>query len=383
MQSVKHTIEKSYDTDQARWEAVIRKERTAADAFVYSVRTTGVYCRPSCPARPARRENVAFHRTPEDAERAGFRACKRCKPNDPSAQGEHAAMVATACKLIVDSADSGGPLPLDALAEAIGMSPWHFHRVFKSMTGLTPKAYAAAHRAQRMHEELSRPGTVTSAIYNSGFDSNGRFYAESTKRLGMKPTEFKAGGEGRTIRFAVGECSLGSILVAASGLGICSISLGNDPATLVTELQDRFPNAELIGGDRRFERTVARVVAFVENPSTALELPLHIQGTAFQQRVWKALCEIPYGTTCTYSELARKLGKPGATRAVAGACAANSLAVAIPCHRVVRTDGSLSGYRWGVERKEKLLNAEGGRGQTALSTPRLAREPRSLLEGTE
>src|ERR1700730_14586340 len=289
--------EKSYLTDQERWEAVIHRDKNAADAFFYSVKTTGVYCRPSCSARLARRENVAFHLTPKDAERAGFRACKRCKPNDSSAQGEQAAIVAKACKLIVDAEE---PLSLGTLAEAIGMSPWHFHRVFKSMTGLTPKAYATAHRAKRMHEELSRRGTVTSAIYNSGFNSNGRFYAESNKRLGMKPMEFKAGGDGATIRFAVGECSLGSILVAASDLGICSIAMGNDPNTLLTALQDRCPHAELIGGDKRFERTDARLVAFVENPSAGLELPLHVQGTAFQQRVWKALCEISCGTTCTY-----------------------------------------------------------------------------------
>jgi AraC family transcriptional regulator of adaptative response/methylated-DNA-[protein]-cysteine methyltransferase len=356
----KNKIEKSYRTDQARWNALIHREKRADEAFVYSVKTTGVYCRPSCPARLARRENVAFHRTSGEAERAGFRACKRCKPNDASAHGEHAAMVAKACKLIVDAAESGAPLSLDALAEAVGMSPWHFHRVFKSMTGLTPKAYAAADRAQRMHEELSRRGTVTSAIYNAGFNSNGRFYAESNKRLGMKPTEFKAGGDGATIRFAVGECSLGSFLVAASDLGICSIALGKDPNPLVKELQDRFPNANVIGGDKRFERMVARVVGFVEKPWVGLGLPLHVQGTAFQQRVWKALCEIPCGTTCTYSELASKLGRPNATRAVAGACAANNLAVAIPCHRVVRTNGSLSGYRWGVERKAKLLHVEGG-----------------------
>lgn len=355
---MKNKIEKSYLTDQARWDAVVQRDRNASDTFFYSVKTTGVYCRPSCPARLARRENMAFHLTPKDAERAGFRACKRCKPNDPSAHGEQVAIVAKACKLIVEAEE---PLSLDALAEAIGMSPWHFHRVFKSMTGLTPKAYATAHRARRMHQELSRRGTVTSAIYNSGFNSNGRFYAESNKRLGMKPTEFKAGGDGATIRFAVGECSLGSILVAASDLGICSIAIGGDPNTLVRELQDRFPNAEVIGGDTRFERMVARVVAFVESPKVGLELPLHVQGTAFQQRVWKALCEIPCGTTCTYSELAQKLGQPNATRAVAGACAANTLAVAIPCHRVVRTDGSLSGYRWGVERKEKLLHVEGAR----------------------
>jgi len=355
----KNRTEKSYLSDQERWEAVIHRENNADDAFVYSVKTTGVYCRPTCAARLARRENVTFHLTPTDAERAGFRACKRCKPNDPSAHGGQAAIVAKACKLIADAEE---PLPLDALAEAIGMSPWHFHRVFKSMTGLTPKAYAAARRAQRMHEELSRRGTVTSAIYNAGFNSNGRFYAESSKRLGMKPTEFKAGGEGATIRFAVGECSLGSILVAASDLGICSIALGNDANALVRGLQDRFANAELIGGDKRFERMVASVVGFVEKPWVGLELPLHVQGTAFQQRVWKALCEIPSGTTCTYSELAQKLGQPNATRAVAGACAANNLAVAIPCHRVVRTNGSLSGYRWGVERKEKLLRVERKKG---------------------
>jgi AraC family transcriptional regulator of adaptative response/methylated-DNA-[protein]-cysteine methyltransferase len=348
----------TYLTDRERWEAVIHREKNADDAFVYSVKTTGVYCRPSCPARRANRENVTFHLTPKDAERAGFLACKRCKPNDSSVRGEPAAIVAKACKLMVDAEE---PLSLDALAGAVGMSPWHFHRVFKSMTGLTPKAYAAAHRAKRMQEELSRRGTVTSAIYNSGFNSNGRFYAESNKRLGMKPTEFKAGGGGVTIRFAAGECSLGSILVAASDLGICSIAIGDDPNTLVRELQDRFRNAELIGGDKPFERMVARVVAFVENPSIGLELPLDVQGTAFQQRVWKALREIPCGTTCTYSELAQKLGQPNATRAVAGACAANPLAVAIPCHRVVRTDGSLSGYRWGVERKEKLLQVEGSR----------------------
>src|SRR6266853_180547 len=236
MPTVKNKTEKSYLTDQERWEAVIHRDKNAENAFVYCVKTTGVYCRPSCAARLSRRENVAFHNTPKDAERAGFRACKRCKPNDPSAHGEQAAVVAKACKLISDAEE---PLSLDALAEAIGMSPWHFHRVFKSMTGLTPKAYATAHRAKRMHEELSRRGTVTTATDNSGFKSNGRFYAESNKRLGMKPTEFKAGGGGATIRFAAGECSLGSILVAASDLGICSIAIGNDPHTLVRELQDR------------------------------------------------------------------------------------------------------------------------------------------------
>jgi AraC family transcriptional regulator of adaptative response/methylated-DNA-[protein]-cysteine methyltransferase len=250
-------------------------------------------------------------------------------------------------------------LSLGELAKLIGMSRYHFHRVFKGFTGLTPKAYAMANRAERMRKALSHRGTVTSAIYKAGFNSNGRFYAESHKRLGMKPTAFKAGGEGVTIRFAVGECLLGSILVAASEFGICGISLGDDPEALVKELQDRFGKGRLIGGDKRFERMVAKVVGFVERPSAALQLPLHVQGTAFQQRVWQALREIPSGETVTYSEIVKKIGEPNAIRAVAGACAANSLAVAIPCHRVVRTDGAVSGYRWGVARKAKLLRAEG------------------------
>jgi AraC family transcriptional regulator of adaptative response/methylated-DNA-[protein]-cysteine methyltransferase len=241
------------------------------------------------------------------------------------------------------------------------MSPFHFHRVFKTFTGLTPKAYAMANRADRVRKALSHRGTVTSAIYNAGFHSNGRFYAESNQRLGMTPTAFKAGGEGATIRLAVGECSLGSILVAASDRGICSISLGDDPDALVQELQDRFPKARWIGGDQSFERLVAKVIALVENPSADIQLPLHVQGTAFQQRVWQALSGIPRGKTATYSEIAEQLGQPTATRAVASACAANQLAVAIPCHRVVRTDGSLSGYRWGIERKAQLLHAEGAR----------------------
>jgi AraC family transcriptional regulator, regulatory protein of adaptative response / methylated-DNA-[protein]-cysteine methyltransferase len=350
-----NAIQKLYLTDGERWEAVVHRERNADDAFVYSVKTTRIYCRPTCPARRAHRDNVAFHPTSKAAEQAGFRACKRCKPGDFSPRGEHLALVARACNLMIDAPE---PLSLGALAKCVGMSPWHFHRVFKSLTGLTPKAYATAHRAKRMQEELTRRGTVTAAIYNSGFNSNGRFYAESNQRLGMKPSKFRAGGNGARIRFAVGECSLGSILVAASDLGICSIALGNEPDTLLKQLQDRFPNAELIGGDKQFERMVAQVIAFVENPAVGLELPLHVQGTAFQQRVWKALCEIPCGTTCSYSELARTLGQSKAARAVAGACAANTLAVAIPCHRVVHIDGSLSGYRWGVDRKERLLAIE-------------------------
>jgi AraC family transcriptional regulator of adaptative response/methylated-DNA-[protein]-cysteine methyltransferase len=240
------------------------------------------------------------------------------------------------------------------------MSSYHFHRVFKAQTGLTPRKYAAAHRSRRVRDELGERGTVTEAIYGAGFNSNSRFYESSREVLGMTPSTFRAGGSGTSIRFAVGESWLGPILVAAADKGVCAILLGDDPDSLARELQDTFPNAEIIGGDADFERLVATVVGFVENPSAGLDLPLDIRGTAFQQRVWEALRRIPVGSTATYAEIAERIGEPQAVRAVAQACGANSLAVAIPCHRVIRADGKLSGYRWGVERKDRLLRHEKG-----------------------
>jgi len=347
----------AYSSDEARWNAVVHRERQADGHFYYSVRTTGVYCRPSCASRPALRKNVAFHATREDAERAGFRACKRCKPDAAGLAEQHAASVEKACRLI-EASDS---LPaLDQLAQAAGMSRFHFHRIFKGLTGLTPRAYATAHRARRIREELPRSDTVTDAIYGAGFNSNGRFYASSSGVLGMTPTHFRAGGAGESIRFAVGECSLGSILVASTDKGICAITMGDDPGTLVKDLQDRFPKAQLIGGDASFEQRVAQVVGFVEDPGVGLDLPLDVRGTAFQQRVWAALREIPAGRTVSYAQVAHRIGEPGAVRAVAQACGANAIAVAIPCHRVIRNDGGLSGYRWGVERKRALLDRESG-----------------------
>lgn len=238
------------------------------------------------------------------------------------------------------------------------MSPYHFHRVFKSVTGLTPKSYAVAHRARRAREKLAGGSTVTEAVFDAGFNSSGRFYESANQVLGMTPTDFRAGGANTEIRFAIGQCSLGAILVAQSRRGVCAILLGDDPEALLNDLQDRFPRATLIGGDREFEQLVARVVGFVERPELGLDLPLDIRGTAFQQRVWQALRKIPAGATRSYAEIARSIGAPGSVRAVAQACAANALAVAVPCHRVVRSDGSLSGYRWGVERKRALLARE-------------------------
>jgi AraC family transcriptional regulator of adaptative response/methylated-DNA-[protein]-cysteine methyltransferase len=240
------------------------------------------------------------------------------------------------------------------------MSRFHFHRVFKNVTGVTPKAYAAQHRARQVRDGLSGGQSVTDAIYGAGFSSSGRFYAEASQTLGMTPTNFRAGGKGESIRFAVGQCSLGAVLVAASDKGVCAISIGDDPERLLHDLQDRFPKAQLIGGDPDFEQWVAKVVGFVERPALDLDLPLDVRGTAFQRRVWQALRAIPAGKTASYTEIAAHIGAPKAVRAVAQACASNPIAVAIPCHRVVRTDGALSGYRWGVERKRQLLDSEAG-----------------------
>jgi AraC family transcriptional regulator of adaptative response/methylated-DNA-[protein]-cysteine methyltransferase len=268
---------------------------------------------------------------------------------------QHAATVTRICRLL----ETAPRVPtLEALAVNAGMSPFHFHRVFKAVTGLTPRGYALARRGERVRRELGKAATVTAAIYESGYSSNGRFYGESERVLGMTPTEFRAGGARAEIRFAVGECSLGSILVARSERGVCAILLGDDPDALARDLQDRFPRATLIGGDAAFEELVARVVGFVEAPRLGLDLPLDVRGTAFQQRVWAALREIPAGAKVSYRDLARRIGSPGSVRAVAHACAANPLAVAIPCHRVVRSDGGLAGYRWGVERKRALLQRE-------------------------
>ncbi|MET0322307.1 MAG: bifunctional DNA-binding transcriptional regulator/O6-methylguanine-DNA methyltransferase Ada [Duganella sp.] len=350
-----------YRSDDDRWAAVQQRDAGADDVFWYSVRSTGVYCRPSCAARPALRRNVAFHDSRAEAEQAGFRPCLRCKPDQPPLAERQAAIVARACRLIDAAAAADEPVPdLDALAAAVGVSRFHFHRTFKAVTGITPKAYASAGRARRVQQHLPQAHSVTEAIYAAGFHSSGRFYAQSPAVLGMTPTAFRAGGEGAAIRFAIGACTLGAILVASTGQGICAILIDDDPEFLVRDLQDRFPKAELIGAEPEYEQVVSRVVGMVEQPALGLDLPLDVRGTAFQQRVWQALRAIPAGRTVSYAELAQMVDLPKGARAVAGACAANALAVAIPCHRVVRNDGAISGYRWGVDRKAALLDREGG-----------------------
>ncbi|WP_174875670.1 bifunctional DNA-binding transcriptional regulator/O6-methylguanine-DNA methyltransferase Ada [Vogesella oryzae] len=345
-----------------RWQAVLARDAAADGQFVYAVHSTGIYCRPSCPSRHARPENVRFYPDAAAAAHAGFRPCRRCRPDGPSPAAEQAALVARLCRLIEDAEQ---PPTLAELAVAANLSPYHLQRVFKAATGVSPKAYASASRAARMRQSLQATPSVTEAIYQAGYNASSRFYEQSAALLGMTPGDWRAGGKQQNIRFALAQCSLGAILVAQSARGICAIQLGDDADSLLRELQDRFPAANLIGGDSNFEQLVAQVVGFVEAPQQGLSLPLDIRGTAFQQRVWQVLQTIPPGQTLSYSEVAQRIGSPRAVRAVAQACAANALAVAIPCHRVVRTDGSLSGYRWGVARKAELLAREAAGQQKA------------------
>lgn len=337
-----------------RWARLNARDPSADGQFWYGVVTTGIYCRPSCPSRRALARNIRLYDTVEQARAAGLRPCLRCNPDGMAPMDVGKALVEKACRLIEQAPEQ--PL-LDTLADAVEMSPAHFHRLFKRVTGLTPKAYGAAVMAARARAALEKGESVTSAIHAAGYGSSSRFHAANA--LGMAPGRYRTGGKGEVLRFAVGQADLGAVLVASSARGVAAILLGDDADALLRELQDRFPHAELIGGDAAYEALVAQVVGCVQAPGTGLDLPLDIRGTAFQRRVWEALRAIPPGETRSYTQIAEAIGAPSAVRAVAGACAANALAVAIPCHRVVRSDGSLSGYAWGVERKAALLAREG------------------------
>lgn len=341
--------------DEARWQAVLARDKSFDGAFVYAVSTTSIYCRPGCPSRCADRHNVMFYDDAASAEQAGFRACKRCRPDQAGRGADLAQKIAQVCR-VIETCDT---VPaLKDLASMTGLSRFHFHRVFKDVTGITPKAYAMAHRASKLKDRLANTATITDAIFDSGYGSSGRFYADSTARLGMTPQTYKSGGAGTVLQVAVAQSSIGAVLVAASDKGVAAILLGDDPVVLQRDVRDRFPKATFADGDAAFGKVVQQVVGLVERPGSQNNLPLDVQGTAFQQQVWAALTAIRPGTTATYQEIARAIGKPAAVRAVAGACAANPVAVAIPCHRVVRTDGNLSGYRWGIDRKRELLVRE-------------------------
>ncbi|RZI82941.1 MAG: bifunctional DNA-binding transcriptional regulator/O6-methylguanine-DNA methyltransferase Ada [Rubrivivax sp.] len=340
-----------------RWDAVLAKDPQADGEFVFAVKTTGIYCRPSCPSRPAKRENVDFFDTTLEAAAAGYRACKRCKPDGPSQVHERNELVARACQAIEQS-PSG--LSLDELASQAGLSPHHFHRIFKTTTGLTPKQYHQAVLSRRVGPALKAAASVTEAIYDAGFNSSGRFYENAGASLGMSPSSFRQGGAGEHIRYAVEPCALGMMLVAATARGVCAIEFADSSQALVDGLQARFPKACFEPADGPFKQWISQILRHLEQPSGLLDLPLDVQGTVFQRRVWQALQDIPCGQTVSYTELARRLGQPTAVRAVASACANNNIAIAIPCHRVVRTNGDLAGYRWGLARKAELLRREGG-----------------------
>ncbi len=338
-----------------QWEGVLRKDASLDGQYLFAVKTTGIYCRPSCPSRTPKRSNVSFFATNEQARSAGFRACLRCAPDGLSKREQQTQAILQACRIIDESEEK---ISLANLAAKVNLSAHHFHRVFKDVTGVTPLDYFKARQIAQIGQSLKSTNSVTEAIYDAGFNSSGRFYESSTAMLGMKPKAYKAGGAGEAIRVSIRTCSLGLVLIAATQRGICSIEFGDDEPVLIARLTARFPNAVLLTTDPQFDDWLEQVLSYIEAPNKALDLPLDIRGTVFQQQVWKALQEIPVGTTASYSEVAQKISKPKAVRAVATACASSTLAVAIPCHRVVRGNGELSGYRWGVERKRKLLDTE-------------------------
>jgi len=337
-----------------QWHAIQNHDRSADGRFVYGVITTGIFCRPSCPARRPNPANVRVFPNGQEALQAGFRPCRRCNPL--SLAGSPVTDTVTALCRHIEQSHS---LPtLKELAAQCGWSRHHLQRQFKAVTGVSPRDYGLAVRRRRLTGNLQRHASISGAMQESGMESGSQLYSQGKQMLGMLPGQYRSGGTGTAIRFAMAECSLGSLLVAETSQGLCAINLGDAPEPLLEQFQARFAGAELLPPDPAFDSKVARVISLVEDPKQSLSLPLDIRGTAFQQRVWQALQQIPPGTTLSYQALAETLGQPGAARAVASACAANTLAVAIPCHRIVRRDGSLSGYRWGVERKRVLLERE-------------------------
>jgi AraC family transcriptional regulator of adaptative response/methylated-DNA-[protein]-cysteine methyltransferase len=339
-------------SEDAAWQAVLERDRRFDGRFVFGVTSTGIYCRPSCPARRPGRGNVRFFEARDAAEREGFRACKRC--------GKDETPLAERVRQVLDRHVEEG-ITLDELAKATGSSAHHLQRVFKREVGVSPKEYLAARRAERLKNELKEGKSVTDAIYESGYGSSSRLYSQTNARLGMTPATYRDGGRGMLIRYTTVSTPLGRMLVALTRRGVCAVSLGDDDATLADGLRHEYPNATLErAGDAELTQAVGAIVEQLEGRASAIDLPLDVQATAFQLRVWNALRQIPYGETRTYAEVAAAIGKPEAVRAVASACARNRVALVVPCHRVVRGDGGRGGYRWGVDRKEQLLKKENG-----------------------
>ena len=343
-----------FDTDERRWQAVCERDTGADGQFVFAVLTTGVCCRPSCRSRRALRENVRFYPDVDTAQAAGFRPCKRCQPENSDPQQQKVEKVAAACRLL----EQETPITLEALARQLAVSPFHFHRLFKSVTGMTPKAWQQAWRARRLREALGQGAKITDAALSAGFPDNSSYYQQADAALGMTGRQFRRGGENMDITWVCGDGSLGRCLVAESERGICAVLPGDNDSSLYDQLASLFPNARLHPGDEVFRLRVAQVFSHLNDHRQPFSLPLDLRGTAFQLQVWQALRQIPAGETRSYRQVAQSMGRPRAVRAVASACAANKLALVIPCHRVVREDGALSGYRWGTARKALLLARE-------------------------
>ncbi|MFL2546688.1 MAG: bifunctional DNA-binding transcriptional regulator/O6-methylguanine-DNA methyltransferase Ada [Candidatus Rariloculaceae bacterium] len=332
-----------------------RAGRSLDGEFVYAVKTTGIYCRPSCPSRQSKRENTIFFPGAADAAEAGYRDCPRCHPSSTGREERSLRAVRIACTLIETAEE---PPELTQLASHVGFSASHFHREFKKIVGVTPRQYAARKRLEPLQTGLSDDDSITATIYDAGFGSGSRVYETARANLGMTPGEYRQGGKGMDIEFTIADSSMGRLLVAATPNGICCIELGDEDTALVPSLGKRFPAAKLAENREQLRDWVAAISEYIRTPVKGLDLPLDIQGTAFQHRVWEALQEIPAGTTASYSEIANAIGQPSGQRAVASAYGANKLALAVPCHRVIQTDGNLGGYRWGLERKKELLKRE-------------------------
>lgn len=337
------------------WEAVSRRDRTFDGAFVTAVLTTGIYCRPSCPARHPKRENVTFYSCPDEAEQHGFRACKRCHPRQATADPQ-VQLVRDAVALL-DDPDAEG-FTLDELGQQLEVSPHHLQRTFKKIMGISPRQYAESRRVERLKDGLRNGSDVTTALYDAGYGSSSRLYERAPERLGMTPATYRRGGEGMTIGYVIVDSPLGRLLVGTTERGVSLVALADADEPLEARLQDEYPNATIVRGQQEHEEFVEAILDFLEGKLPRLDLPVDLQATAFQWQVWEALREIPVGETRSYAQIAKQIGKPTATRAVARACGSNPAALVIPCHRVVRSDGSTGGYRWGAERKEALLAGE-------------------------